>query len=590
MTQTNKEQILCFEGKIKKIDNEIIYDISDKSKTLSSISILLNNNYNIIGINLNQLKSTNYGICFKQIIDEIEESMYEIKGMDIEYKLIKFFTCSICQNIVEQPNNCIKCKRFFCKQCIKNDKYSACPNCKNRPFTTEQSENVQKVVSQIFEGGKIIYENLNYNILFQYNLEKLYNDGKILSIIIKKNNDLKNMDIFQKMDLLNKLLKKVSREEFSKLNSKYVHNNILDFAYNLGIIMNDIIEYKNKNSSKDFISEDKAIKYNHDSPYYSCGILSKIIKNSGINVAIERKSSNPQLTNLLLEWISFGFTNLRVLDVHLDLGKDNQEILNDEEKRKDFIKNWIPKIIKGLSINENESQLISLYSGSLGARIAYNQNVPIDPQHVQNLRNENPEITNINFCSLLQSILISPEMFDPYWNNSGTGWAKKGELRGGRKYDPPLDYLGFGIKVSGKYDNGNDDWLGMSNKEGEWWVAYHGVGRCQSNERVGEIVGLIMQNGLIPGSGQVYANSRNLNELNKAEYNLVGVGVYLTDSINEAESYSGNIKIEHAQYSTIFMCRVNPKKVRVARSMPDYFVLDPNNDCIRPYRILIKKN
>jgi hypothetical protein len=150
--------------------------------------------------------------------------------------------------------------------------------------------------------------------------------------------------------------------------------------------MNDIIEYKNKNSSKDFISEDKAIKYNHDSPYYSCGILSKIIKNSGINVAIERKSSNPQLTNLLLEWISFGFTNLRVLDVHLDLGKESQEILNDEEKRKDFIKNWIPKIIKGLSINENESQLISLYSGSLGARIAYNQNVPIDPQLVQNLR------------------------------------------------------------------------------------------------------------------------------------------------------------------------------------------------------------
>ena len=45
----------------------------------------------IIGINLNQLKSTNYGICFKQIIDEIEESMYEIKEMDIEYKLIKFF-------------------------------------------------------------------------------------------------------------------------------------------------------------------------------------------------------------------------------------------------------------------------------------------------------------------------------------------------------------------------------------------------------------------------------------------------------------------------------------------------------------------
>ena len=130
----------------------------------------------------------------------------------------------------------------------------------------------------------------------------------------------------------------------------------------------------------------------------------------------------------------------------------------------------------------------------------------------------------------------------------------------------------------------------MSNKEGEWWVAYHGVGRDQSNERVGEIVGLIMQNGLRPGYAQAYANSRNLNELNKAEYNLVGVGVYLTDSINEAERYSGKINITNAQYFTIFMCRVNPKKVRIAKYNPDYFVLDPNNDCIRPYRILIKKN
>ena len=211
-------------------------------------------------------------------------------------------------------------------------------------------------------------------------------------------------------------------------------------------------------------------------------------------------------------------------------------------------------------------------------------------EHIKIHKKQSPEITNINLSYILPNVILSPEMFDPYWNNWCDGWAKKGELRGGREYDPPLDYLGFGIKVSGKYDNGNDDWLGMSNKEGEWWVAYHGVGRNQSNERVGEIVGLIMQNGLIPGSGQVYENSRNLNELNKAEYNLVGVGVYLTDSINEAESYSGNIKIEHAQYSTIFMCRVNPKKVRIARSMPDYFVLDPNNDCIRPYRILIKKN
>ena len=36
------------------------------------------------------------------------------------------------------------------------------------------------------------------------------------------------------------------------------------------------------------------------------------------------------------------------------------------------------------------------------------------------------------------------------------------------------------------------------------------------------------------------------------------------------------------------MCRVCPEKVRISRAEPDYYVLDPNKDCIRPYRILLR--
>ena len=36
------------------------------------------------------------------------------------------------------------------------------------------------------------------------------------------------------------------------------------------------------------------------------------------------------------------------------------------------------------------------------------------------------------------------------------------------------------------------------------------------------------------------------------------------------------------------MCRVNPEKTRIPDDMKEYFVLDPNEQCIRPYRILIK--
>ena len=36
------------------------------------------------------------------------------------------------------------------------------------------------------------------------------------------------------------------------------------------------------------------------------------------------------------------------------------------------------------------------------------------------------------------------------------------------------------------------------------------------------------------------------------------------------------------------MCRVNPEKTRFSEYEKEYFVLDPNEQCIRPYRILIK--
>ena len=36
------------------------------------------------------------------------------------------------------------------------------------------------------------------------------------------------------------------------------------------------------------------------------------------------------------------------------------------------------------------------------------------------------------------------------------------------------------------------------------------------------------------------------------------------------------------------MCRVNHEKTRFSVEEMDYFVLDPNEQCIKPYRILMK--
>ena len=96
----------------------------------------------------------------------------------------------------------------------------------------------------------------------------------------------------------------------------------------------------------------------------------------------------------------------------------------------------------------------------------------------QNLVNKlikisNSKNTQISKAPLVEAIKLNTSLFDPRGNRS-SGWPV-GESRGGMPYDAPIGWIGHGLRVSGKYDNGSDKWLGMDNSEGEWCVAYHGT-------------------------------------------------------------------------------------------------------------------
>jgi hypothetical protein len=65
-----------------------------------------------------------------------------------------------------------------------------------------------------------------------------------------------------------------------------------------------------------------------------------------------------------------------------------------------------------------------------------------------------------------------------------------------------LGWIGIGLKVLDKYDNGNNNWIGMNNQEGEWCVAYHGVGRYKDSDEVKKITSAIYKTEFKPGWGQ----------------------------------------------------------------------------------------
>ncbi len=208
----------------------------------------------------------------------------------------------------------------------------------------------------------------------------------------------------------------------------------------------------------------------------------------------------------------------------------------------------------------------------------------------QNFENLQPP-QNIDYNEIdpewMHLFISDKELFCGYAHNLTGKWAH-GENRGGRPYNPPDGWIGFGLNVLNKYDNGNNDWLACDGRPGEWCIAYHGACVHNTSEQIKQIIKPILENNLKPGSGQAYSSYDDACHPGQK----VGVGVYCTPNPNTADGYSGQIDVNGHRYKVAFMLRVKPDKIRYSNSQPDYWVLnagDGDFSEMRPYRFLIKK-
>jgi hypothetical protein len=185
---------------------------------------------------------------------------------------------------------------------------------------------------------------------------------------------------------------------------------------------------------------------------------------------------------------------------------------------------------------------------------------------------------------------IDVNSFSPEWNKDfriDSNCPKNGKI-GGQDYYPPKAYYHYGLNVSGKYDCGDDIWLGCSNCPGEWCVAYHGT----SYENIQSIINSSLRSG----------NS-----------NAYGKGIYCYPNVNEASEYcSRELKLDtldgKKKFSFVLMCRVNVNSIHHCSEMPCPEAKNPKytvhfttrSDCwfanygnhmsqyIRPYGILVR--
>ena len=256
------------------------------------------------------------------------------------------------------------------------------------------------------------------------------------------------------------------------------------------------------------------------------------------------------------------------------------QCLEESEKANNFNVNPYPQVIEETEEEKEEKKI----------REALALVIKEQETQEQNFENLQPP-QNIDYNEIdpewMHLFISDKELFCGYAHNLTGKWAH-GENRGGRPYNPPDGWIGFGLNVLNKYDNGNNDWLACDGRPGEWCIAYHGACVHNTSEQIKQIIKPILENNLKPGSGQAYSSYDDACHPGQK----VGVGVYCTPNPNTADGYSGQIDVNGHRYKVAFMLRVKPDKIRYSNSQPDYWVLNAGNGDfseMRPYRFLIKK-
>ena len=212
------------------------------------------------------------------------------------------------------------------------------------------------------------------------------------------------------------------------------------------------------------------------------------------------------------------------------------------------------KIDKNKTISENQISnggLVIIY-----AIIKETQS----PNPTENKIVNNPQENFFKCLNFLVRVCMVPINFLVHRGNCLGDW-KTGRKNGPpgylKDYYPPIGWYGIGLHAWNLYDNGNNDWIGNNNTNGEWYIAYHGIKSI-------EALNGILLNGFRRGIYQKYKDNDNINPLTNKEYQKCGEGVYFIQNFSETLKYIKIFNYMGDYYRIVLMCRVNPYKVRIA--------------------------
>jgi hypothetical protein len=323
----------------------------------------------------------------------------------------------------------------------------------------------------------------------------------------------------------------------------------------------------------------------NDYKYILC-LIGKILYNYGIIVGIYKESNIKDRIDLSsIQFIFSGLINKKKFKLKFNVNEDTIIcLIHDLNFRKQFINKWKNIISQKLNINKD---LIIFTNprkeedNNFFFDLAFNPNIGIINENY--IRNNliHGEIADCQMVPLIEGCRLSPSIFDSrfnkYYNN-----IRNNLIRGGEEYIQPLSWTTYGINITGKYDFGDNTWLGNNNNNGEFAVAYYGINNLFQNLNMVQNIMNLMGNF---ESGRTFIDVNDI----RSPGQKCNIGGYFYKNPIHAENASDAINIGGFEYKIMFMCRVKASAIRQPENFPDCWILSPTPDEVRPYKILLKK-
>jgi len=466
-------------------------------------------------------------------------------------------------------------------------------------FTNLQNNNINQALLMMGQMNPVQLKN---------RLEEIIKKGKIHTTnnnIISNNNDDDNSNQILDFEILDTETNPMNKFIENAINISYtMKQQILKHKSTHPDMFIDIVKTL---STPGLLVDDKPS--DEDYKYILC-LIGKIIENNDITVGIYKQNIIKDRIDLCaIQFIFSGLINKKKYKILFNFTED--EILcikHNTDFKKPLIDKWKTNISKKLKVKKNLLILTNLREeeNKYYMDLAFNPEVNnINTTDEKYIREKliGDQIKDCKMTPLLEGCRLSINIFAPDFNkvysknsnnndnnnnnnninNNNNNNEEKNKKRGNENYISPIGWSTYGINVSGKFDYGDNTWLGNNNQEGEYAVAYYGVNNL-FHHNIQMIQNIISFMGNLE-SGKTFMDQVNLRK--PGEKCMTGAYFYNNPKI--AENSSEVINIGGFDYKIMFMCRVNSKKIRQPQNFPQLWILSPTPDEIRPYKILIKK-